>query len=318
MTINQIYQLAIDMGMKADPRGEKGAKEFLARLKKEFDELPEKKKKYFDKESLDNPYSDTRILFGNPDLEVKKILAGIDAEEAEVLLLDRLNQKGDKYDLLLSHHPSGHALSALDEVVDLQVDLFAEHGVPENVAQSMFNERSAYVRRRFSPLNHARAIDAARLLNVPLMSIHTVWDNLGWRFITDYVSDKKFANLGELYDHIMEIPEYAEAARGKAAPNIVLGNPKSRVGKIAFGFTGGTNPSKELYVELVKAGIGTFIDMHLPEEALEELKKLHVNAIDTGHMASDSIGANIFLDELEKQGITVVPCSGLIRIKRTK
>ncbi len=316
MTISDIYNLAIEMGMKADPRGEKSVKEYLAGLKSEFEELPEKKKKYFDRESLVNPYSDTRILFGDPKLEIKKILAGIDAEEAEVMLLDRLNQKGEKYDLLVSHHPSGHALASLNEVMDLQVDLFAESGVPENVAKDLMDERSSYAKRRFSPINHARSIDAARLLNVPFMSIHTVWDNLGWKFIKDYVSGKKFNNLGELYDHIMEIPEYVESAKGKASPQIVLGNPKSRVGKISVGFTGGTNPSKELYIEAAKAGVGTFIDMHLPEEAYEELKKLHVNVIDTGHMASDSIGANLFLDELEKKGIAVVPCSGLIRIKR--
>jgi len=35
-----------------------------------------------------------------------------------------------------------------------------------------------------------------------------------------------------------------------------------------------------------------------------------------GHMVSDSIGANLFLDELEKRGIIVIPASGLIRVKR--
>jgi hypothetical protein len=35
-------------------------------------------------------------------------------------------------------------------------------------------------------------------------------------------------------------------------------------------------------------------------------------------MASDSLGMNIILDELEKKGIDIVPCSGLIRVKRSK
>ena len=56
--------------------------------------------------------------------------------------------------------------------------------------------------------------------------------------------------------------------------------------------------------------------MHVPEDAVKELNKLHINVIDTGHMAADSIGANIFLDELERHGVAVVPSSGLIRIKR--
>ena len=69
-------------------------------------------------------------------------------------------------------------------------------------------------------------------------------------------------------------------------------------------------------MEMAKAGVGTLVEMHVPEEALSEIKKLHMNVIDTGHMAADSIGANLFLDEIEKRGVKVIPCSGLIRVKR--
>ena len=114
----------------------------------------------------------------------------------------------------------------------------------------------------------------------------------------------------------MELPEYIEATKGKNGPEIVSGGPKSRSGKVAIFFTGGTNPSKEVYMELAKAGVGTLVDMHVPEEGLKELKKLHVNVINAGHIASDSIGANIFLDEIEKRGVESIVGSGLIRVKR--
>jgi len=35
-------------------------------------------------------------------------------------------------------------------------------------------------------------------------------------------------------------------------------------------------------------------------------------------MSSDSIGMNLFLDELEKKGIEIIPCSGMIRVSRNK
>jgi hypothetical protein len=35
-------------------------------------------------------------------------------------------------------------------------------------------------------------------------------------------------------------------------------------------------------------------------------------------MSSDSIGMNIFLDELEKRGIEIISCSGFIRVSRIK
>jgi putative NIF3 family GTP cyclohydrolase 1 type 2 len=304
------------LGKKADPRGEKAVDEYLKRVKKEYEQLPGKKKKYFDKESLSNPYSDSRILFGDPKLNVKKIMVGIDAESSEVLLLDRLNQKNGKIDLLISHHPSGHALASLHEVMDLQVDVFESYGVPVNVAHALFLERKGEVQRKFSPLNHNQAIDAARLLNVPLLALHTIWDNLGDNFMKNYLSKKTFHNAGEVLDYVNEIPEFIESTKGKAGPSLVSGLQTSRAGKVVVSFTGGTNPSKELYEEMAKAGVGTLVEMHVSEDSLKELRKLHINVIDTGHMAADSIGANIFLDALEKKGVEIIPCSGLIRVKR--
>lgn len=316
MTLSEIYELGIRMGMQADPRGEAKVKDLLAKRKKAYAQLSEKKKKYFDHESFTNPYSDSRILFGQPSMPVTKVLAGIDADAAEVLLVDRLNQKGEKIDVLISHHPSGHALAGLDEVMDVQVDMFADAGVPINVAHALFEERKATVRRRFGPLNHSRAVDAARLLDVPLLALHTIWDNMGNDFMTRHVGKKSYDTVGEVLERINEIPEFIEAMKGKSAPSIVAGSEKSKAGKVVVGFTGGTNPSKELYVEMAKAGVGTVVEMHVPEEAVQEMRKMHINVIDCGHMAADSIGANFYLDALEKEGIETIACSGLIRVRR--
>ena len=318
MTIQQIYDLGIKLGIKNDPRSEKRVEEILAKTKKNFEKLSEKEKIYFDLETLKNPYSDSRILFGDPKLEVKKIFAGIDADTAEVLLIDRLNQKGANIDLLISHHPNGSALAALHDVMDLQTESYAKVGVPINVMDSLMNERMSFIMRRIHPSNHNAPVDAARLLNVPLMALHTIWDNIGDKFMENYLDKKSFETVGEVMDYLMEIPEYIEAKKGKNGPDIVSGSRNSRTGKIAVFFTGGTNPSKEAYLQLAKAGVGTLIDMHIPEDGLDELKKAHVNVINAGHMASDSIGANLFLDELEKNGIEVVTGAGLIRVKRNK
>lgn len=318
MNIQQIYDLAIEMGTKADPRGVDRVKKVLSIRKKEFDELSEKKKKYFDKEILTNPYSDTRMFVFEPKREIKTILAGIDTGAEEILLADRLIQKGRNIDLVIGHHPEGHGLAGLHDVMDLQVDTWADAGVPVNAAHAIMAERILEVQRGVHPANHNEAVDAARLLEIPLLILHTVWDNLGNKFMTDYINKKNFETVGEVMEHLMELPEYQEASRGKAGPIIVSGSEKSRCGKIAIFFTGGTNPSKEMYVELAKAGIGTIIDMHVTEAALKEIKKLHMNVINAGHMSSDSIGANLFFDELEKKGIDVIPCSGFIRARRTK
>ena len=52
MTIGEIYELAIKMGIEADPRGVKKVKSVLERTKKDYKKLSGKKKEYFDKESF--------------------------------------------------------------------------------------------------------------------------------------------------------------------------------------------------------------------------------------------------------------------------
>lgn len=308
------------MGMETDPRGLVKVKNLLEKTKKGYKDLPAKKKKYFDTEAFENPYSDTRILFGDSKKTVKKVIAGIDANGTEVLLVDRLNEKGQGIDLLIAHHPSGHALASLHEVMDILVDTFAQKGVPENVAYGLLQESMSLVKRKFGPMNHSQAIDIAKLLGVPILALHTVWDNIGDAFMREYLTkrEKEFEIVSDVVDVICEIPEFEEAIKGKNGPSVVSGSEKARTGKIVVSFTGGTNPSKELYMELAKAGVGTLVEMHIPEESVQELKKAHINAIDVGHMAADSIGANIFLDELEKRGVKVIPASGLIRYSRSR
>jgi len=80
--------------------------------------------------------------------------------------------------------------------------------------------------------------------------------------------------------------------------------------------TGGTEPAPKLYEKIAQAGIGTIVDMHLAEESKKEAEAANMNIIVTGHMSSDSLGMNLILDEFEKQGVEIVPCSGLIRVSR--
>src|SRR3989338_741063 len=130
MTIQDIYNLAIKLGITSDPRGKSGVEKSLMRVKKEFQELPKGKQADFDLESLTNPYADSRILFGDQKIKVKKILVGVDIGVGEVLLADRLGN----FDLILGHHPHGGALSSLHEVMELQIDLLSTYGVPVNAA----------------------------------------------------------------------------------------------------------------------------------------------------------------------------------------
>lgn len=319
MKLGDIYTLAVRMGIQADPRGEAGVKKLLERRKKEYEDLPKSKKEEFDLEDLNNPYTDSRILTGELNKDVDSILAGIDMSCAEVLLADRLNEKGRSIDLILTHHPSGAPYAALHEVMDVQADVWAKYGVPINVAEGVMRDRITEVARRISPRNHGQAVDAARLLGFAFMCTHTITDNLIHSYMERLFAKEKLETVGDVVAVLKREPEYKEAMKGKAGPMIFAGDAKNRAGKIApIEFTGGTEPSHIIYEKLAIAGVGTVIGMHAGEEHRKEALKYHINLVIAGHMSSDSLGMNLLLDEFENRGIKITACSGLIRVKRGK
>lgn len=315
MKLGEIYNLSIQMGMDADPRGREGAEKVLKKRKKEYEELKEKEKEYFDTEVLTNPYSDTRIHFGDPEQEVKKILTGIDIEGDELLVAKRL---GD-IDACVAHHPRGIALARLDDVMHMQADVLNQYGVPINIAEALLHTRISEVGRGLSASNHYRALDIARLVEMPYMCTHTVTDSLAFQFLRKYVEGEKIETVGEVLDALLEIPEYHESKKRGMGPEIFSGKRENRAGRVALTeITGGTDGSHDIYEKLAQAGVGTVIAMHQSEKHVKSAEEAHVNVVVAGHMSSDSIGLNLFLDKLEEQGVEIVPCSGLIRVSRLK
>lgn len=317
MTFREIYQLLVKEGINADPRGKLSVKRSLTRAKKNFDKLDKKERAEFDKENLVNPYSDTRMLYGRPEQRVKTILLGIDIGPAELLLADRLSQGKKKIDLVISHHPNGRALAALAEVMEVQVDILKNMGVPINVAESLMAERIAEVHRKVMPANHARSVDAARLLNLAYMCCHTPSDNHVASFLQKLMDKENPDTLADVVEILGGIPEYQHAAREKAGPRIICGDARRRAGKIFVDMTGGTEGSKDIFQKLAQVGVGTILAMHLSEEHFKNVKAEHINAVIAGHIASDTLGMNLLLDKLEKkQKFDILECSGFKRIKR--
>lgn len=320
LTIKQIFELGLKMGIKADPRGQKGIKEYLERVKKDYEDMKPKERNYFDKEQLANPYNDSRIHAGKPETKVERVMAGIDIDEGEILLASQLSEKprGKKIDLVISHHPVGKSLADLHSVMDMQIEVFVQAGVPVHMAEKIMEERIKEVGRGLHPINHYQLIDMANLLKVNLMNTHTITDNLVNDFLIKHIAKRKPKLVGDLIDVLLEIPEYQEAKKRSAGPTIFSGDPKHRVGKYLIEMTGGTSPSEKVYKELSHYGISTTIGMHMKDTARKLAGKYNMNVVIAGHMASDSLGMNLFLDEIEKKGIEIVVCGGLIRVSRNK
>jgi putative NIF3 family GTP cyclohydrolase 1 type 2 len=315
--LRKIYETFIATGIDADPRGKKKVLKSLEKQKKTHREMKEEEREFFDKETLTNPYADTRILHGTGKEEIRTALVGIDMDVAEILLADRLSSKGTKIDLIISHHPSGRAFANFYEVMHMQADILSKFGVPINIAEGLLEGRIKEVERRLSPANHARAVDVARLLDIPFMCVHTPADNMVVSYLQSTFDKKKPDTLHDVVKIVKEIPEYREAQKNNTGPKILLGSKERSAGKIFVDMTGGTEGAKDIFESLANSGVNTIVGMHLSEEHRKEAEKRHLNVVIAGHISSDNVGMNLMLDAVLKKGkIKIIPCSGFRRFIR--
>jgi putative NIF3 family GTP cyclohydrolase 1 type 2 len=318
LKLEKIYRLAVEKGIAADPREKKEINRVLKKEGEAHKKLKKSEKEYYDKDRLFNPFTDTRILNGSGDINVKKVMVGIDIDTSEILLADRLNQNGGKIDLVISHHPSGRAMPNFHEVMHLQADVLHKFGVPINIAEGILEPRIKQVEKRVMPSNHTKTQDAAKLLNIPFMCLHTPSDNCVVEYLQGIFDKKKCLTVGDVVDELNKIKEYQIAKSMGAGPKIVVGSKNRRAGRIMVEMTGGTEGSQKAFEKLSAAGVGTIVAMHFTEEHLKQAEKHHINVVVAGHISSDNVGFNILLDYIMKKGkekLTIVSCSGFRRNK---
>ncbi len=317
MRLQAMYESAYRAGIAADPRGRDGVARMLQRAQRDFEELPERKRWEFDQETLANPYADTRILVGDGELEIARILVGIDLEVGEVLLADALRVKGKPIDLLLAHHPEGRALARLEEVMGVQADVWRNFGVSIAYGDAMMGDRGLEIMRALHPRNNERAIAAARLLGLPFMCCHTPADNSVNRFVQAQCDELgSDSTVEELLDMLKSIPEYRQAVLEGTGPVLFEGGSNRRTGKIMVDMTGGTSGPVDALGKLAAAGVGTIVGMHMGEDHRKRAKEERMNVVIAGHVSSDSLGMNLIIDAFEREGVEVVSCSGFTRVSR--
>lgn len=290
MKLSYFYNQVVKFGRDYDPRGKNRVKSF----------------------------EDTAVLYGRPDTEIRKIMVGIDIEVGELILADKIRQR-EGLDLVISHHPEGWAWANFYEVMRLQVDLLVKLGLDRRLAQELMDERKSEVERRVLPQNHMRSVDAARLLDLPFMCMHTPADNHVARFVQRLLDSEKPQKVEDIVDILEGIPEYRQAKKDLTGPRVILGNPKRRAGQVFVEMTGGTEGSKDVFDKIYKKGVRTLVSMHLSEEHLKKVKDANLNVVIAGHISSDNLGVNLLLDRIEKgsgQKLETVNCSGFRRVRR--
>ena len=318
MKLEKLYKKAVEIGIENDLREKAEIKTILKEEKEKYKKLKDEEAEYYDKDRLFNPFSDTRVLHGDLNTEVKKVVTGIDMEVGEIIFTYLLNKDQDqKIDLIIAHHPEGYALAQLYDVMKLQADLLASYGITISVAEQLLEKRISEIERRLMPVNHNRSVDIARVFGIPMMCIHTPADNCVTNYLKKRFEKEKPYKLKDLMKILKNIPEYKKSAKLQVPPKIVSGSEDSKCGKIFVDMTGGTEGSKEIFEKYANSGVSTLVGMHLSEEHLENAKKAKLNVVIAGHISSDNLGLNLLFDELEKEEkLEFIGISGFERIRK--
>jgi hypothetical protein len=317
MTVKELFEKAVQTGIENDPRGREIVLRELEDRKKDFEKLEDKEKDFFDQGLLTNPYPDSNILYATGDEEVRGAIVGIDMEVGEVVLTHTLREKGEPIDLIIAHHPEGTSYAKLYEVMRMQADILGRFGVPINVAESLLEKRIGDVERRLLPVNHSRAVDAAKLMGIPMINLHTPSDNMVATYLQKLFEKKAPRKLDDVIDILLEEPEYRDAKKGGAGPKVLLGSGKRQAGKVFVDMTGGTEGSKDIFSSLALSGINTIVGMHFSDDHRKEAEKHHMNMVIAGHISSDNLGLNLLFDAIDAEGkVKFFEASGFRRFSR--
>jgi putative NIF3 family GTP cyclohydrolase 1 type 2 len=241
---------------------------------------------------------------------IEKIMAGVDIGPAELMLARELD-----VDLVITHHPAAGSPAARGyAVMTDHIRRMVEAGIPINKAQKALQKRMDEVERRLHAVNHDRTASAARLLGIPFMAIHTPADilaeNTVQRHLDQALDGMPRATLGDVIEALNRLPEYQKTL---ARPVIRAGSEKDYAGRVLVSMSGGTGGGAAVLKAYFEAGVGTLVEMHMPEPDLKEVKEQGIgNVVIAGHMASDSVGLNRILAALEEKGMTVIRMSGVI------
>lgn len=232
---------------------------------------------------------------------IREILFGIDAGVPELLLAKRLG-----YDAVIAHHPQGGTAAInFHEVFKRHIQQMVAAGVPTKEAEKAVKKKLEALEVGTHTRNYGHTIDAARMLKMPYLNIHTPLDEVGRRIMTDKINSRirRDSTVQDVVSALEELPEFRNAV---TKIKIRLGKAGNPAGKVVVSHGAGTNGGYEIAKTYFNYGIGTVVYIHINPGDLEKLKtEGRGNLIVTGHIASDSLGINPLIHELERRNLSV-------------
>jgi hypothetical protein len=180
-----------------------------------------------------------------------------------------------------------------------------DSGIPVLEAKKAVKKKLMALDVEMHTRNYGHAVDISRLLKMPYINIHTPLDELGRKIMVQKINEEtnESASVGDVVSALDKLPEFKNA---ETEIKIRLGAASNNAGKVVVSHGAGTNGGYEIAKTYFKHGIDTLIYIHISPSDLEKLKADGKgNLIITGHIASDSVGINPFIEELEKRDVNV-------------
>ena len=262
----------------------------------------------------------------HPGENIQKIIFTMDANVGLIHMAKSLG-----FDAVVVHHPSGVLLHQ-GEVYRKHIDIIESHGIPrpaatralgnsiDRIVRSIWNNRFRMLYNE-SPNQTVLETDAARLLDIPFLNIHNLFDEQGRRILQAKLDAAALMTpdwrLKDVLNLIEELPEARTAKDAYGiSPVIFTGDPDTEASKVVFVHGALSAPHPEIIQFYWKHGFKTVVILHNKFENLEKLKSnANGNLILTGHFLGDSIGMTPFINALREKGLEVTCMGGIIDSK---
>lgn len=239
-----------------------------------------------------------------PGKGIRRALIGIDIGVAELLAAKQLG-----FDVVIAHHPPG-APAGFADVLRNHARLLEEAGVPRDVAERAVARMVEAHGYRHHVANHDHVPSFARLLGVPFLNVHQPCDEVGRRVLAETIARRVRPDdpVSAVIDALMTLPELQDAP---TRPEVRVGSPQNRTGRVLVGHGAGTNGGYEVARAAFDHGVGTALYIHVDVAVARQLAaEGGGNLVVSGHIASDMVGINPFITALEERGVHVTRASG--------
>jgi len=245
-----------------------------------------------------------------PGEGIRRVLFGIDLKAPELMLAaDR------GFDCAISHHPVGGASTLrFHKVLERHITQMVAAGVPAAVAEDTMRGTIEERRILSSMSNYDHDPSVARLLDLPYLNIHTPLDEIGRRSMAEAAASLGAdATIAELTEHLRT--SFGEFRNAATEIEVRVGKPENRIGKVVVSHGAGTNGGYPVAKAYFDHGIDTVVYIHCRPADAKRLRDEFGAAktlVVAGHIASDSVGINPYIDRLRVEGLDVTTFSGII------